>query len=133
MSDLTIVLPGRPPTLKNNPIFLKDRNILLPNKQYREFKKFAIGTLKRPGYLLIHYGNIQFTDPVELTVDYFLADRRIPDVGNLVSATCDLLQDSGIVEDDRLIWNINAAISGIDRQNPRQEINLTINKPGWWK
>lgn len=128
-----ITLPGRPPTLKNNPVFLKDRNILLPNKQYREFKKFAIGTKTRPGWLLIHYGNIHFTDPVEMVVDYYLADRRLPDVGNLLSATCDLLEESGIIENDNQIWSINAAISGIDRVNPRQEIYLAIKKPGWWK
>lgn len=133
MSDLHITLPGRPPSKKNNPVMLKDRNLILPNKQYRDYYKFAIGSKSRPGWLLIHYGNIQFTDPLEMIVDYFLADRRFPDVGNLVSATCDLLEDAGIIYNDNQIWSINAAISGIDRGNPRQEINLTIKKPGWWK
>lgn len=132
MADLIIILPGRPPTLKNNPIFLKNRNTLLPNQRYRDFKKFAVGTKTRPGYLLLHYGNRQFTEPVEMVVDYYLADRRIPDVGNLINATCDLLQEAGIVYNDNQIWSINGAISGIDRKNPRQEIQLTINKPDWW-
>jgi Holliday junction resolvase RusA-like endonuclease len=68
-----------------------------------------------------------------MTVDYYLADRRMPDVGNLISATCDLLQDASIVYNDSQIWTITAAISGIDRKNPRTELILDIKKPDWWR
>jgi hypothetical protein len=131
--EMKIVIPGRPATKKNNPSMVKGRNLILPNKQYREAHRFLIGTKTRPGYLLLHYGNIQFTEPVEMVVDYFLADRRMPDVGNLISATCDLLQDAGIVYNDSQIWTITAAITGIDRKNPRTELILDIKKPEWWR
>ena len=111
-----------------------NRAVLLPSKAFRKYKEFCLGTKSRPGWLLIHYGNIYYADPVEMTVDYYLPDYRwFPDVGNLVNGTCDLLQAAGIVENDSQIWSINAAISGIDKAYPRTELTLEVRRPEWWR
>lgn len=133
MSDLSIVIPHRPVPKKNNMVMLKDRNLILPSKAYRDYHKFCVGTKTRPGWLLVNYGNHRIDDPVEMWVDYFLPNyAHLPDVSNLINATCDLLQDAGIVWNDSQIWQIHAAISGIDKAHPRTEIQLEIKRP-WWE
>ena len=131
---MKIVIPYPPKPKKNNLVVIKERNLVLPSKSYREYHKFCIGTKTRPGWLLLNYGNIQYTEPVEMVVDYYLPNyAHFPDFSNLVSATCDILEAAGLVYNDSQIWSITAAISGIDRKNPRTELILDIKKPEWWR
>ena len=133
---VTIVIPGRPVPKKNSPVMVKDQNIILPSKAFRDYRKFCLGTKTRPGWLLVCYGNLQFTGPVWVSARYWLPDYRWwPDLVGLMQGTGDLLEAAGIITNDRNIvsWG-GSHIAGIDRDDPRAEINLAeVGRPKWWR
>ncbi len=62
--------------------------------------------------------------PVQVTVFYTMANRAAwPDLVGLMQATADLLEDAGILEDDRLIvsWG-NTHIDAVDPETPGAKI-----------
>lgn len=124
---LTISIPGRPVPKKNNSIMVKGRNLILPSKAYAEYHKFCIGNKRHPGWLA-QWGNIQYTEPVQMTCLYWYADFRWwGDLINLLEATADILQDADILKDDKLVRSVDGSrIMGIDKENPRTEIAISI-------
>jgi Holliday junction resolvase RusA-like endonuclease len=58
---------------------------------------------------------------------YWLPDKRWwPDLIGLLQATSDILEKSGILENDRLIDDYDGSrIMGLDKQNPRVEIEIS--------
>ena len=119
-----LVILGRPYTKKNSGVFA-GAGRFLPSKQYREFEKSAIPQLHKQ----FHNEPIDF--PVSVRVHYFMRDRKgWPDLVGLMQATADILEKAGVVKNDRLItsWS-GTEISGIDKENPRSEINILRV---WW-
>ena len=58
-----------------------------------------------------------------------MPDRRVPDLINLLQATADILEKARVIEDDKNIISFDGSrIMGIDKENPRVEIE--IKKPG---
>jgi Holliday junction resolvase RusA-like endonuclease len=124
---LQITIPGRPVPKKNNAVMVASRSLILPSKAFREYAKFCIGTKTKPGWLM-QWGNIQFTAPVNMQVLYWLPDKRWwPDLLNLLAGTADLLQDAGILENDKLVAGVDGSrIMGLDKDEPRAEITITM-------
>ena len=123
---LKITIPGRPVPKKNSAVMVASRSLILPSKAFRAYQKFCIGTARRPGWLM-QWGNIQFTMPVNLKALYWLPDKRWwPDLLNLLAGTSDLLQEAGILEDDKLVASVDGSrIMGIEKNNSRAEITIT--------
>jgi Holliday junction resolvase RusA-like endonuclease len=98
---------------------------LLQSKLYRDYEKDALKQL-------MAWGNLYIPGPVQVICRYFVPDKRRRDLTNLLAATHDILQKSGIIEDDSLIVSVDCSrIVGVDRKNPRVEIEITrwINLP----
>lgn len=76
---------------------------------------------------LLQWGNIQFTGQVQVEAYYWMPDRRSrPDLLGLEQATADILEKAGIISNDRNIarWG-DSCIMGVDKTNPRAEIEIT--------
>jgi Holliday junction resolvase RusA-like endonuclease len=67
---------------------------------------------------------VEFAGPVVVTVHYWLKDKRRPDLNNLMAATADILEEAGVIVDDREIvsWD-GSRIMGTS-PNPRAEITI---------
>ena len=66
------------------------------------------------------------TEPCSVIISYWMPDNRRRDLTNITESIMDFLVDRGIISDDR--WQVIGAITiaslGIDRENPRAEINI---------
>lgn len=117
---LRLVIPGRPATKKNSGrIVHRGRHIkLLPSEAFERYQEDCLWHLKR-------YKD-RFTGPVQVCCLYWLPDRRWwPDLIGLLQATSDILETSGILENDQLIESYDGSrIVGLDKDNPRVEIEI---------
>ena len=119
---MTIIIPGQPVTKKNSQriIYAGGRPMILPSKQYKEYREVALWRI--PG----HY-KAKIDYPVNVKVVYFMKDNRRVDLVNLLEATCDILVDAGVLKDDNrhIVCSHDGSRVEIDRENPRTEITIT--------
>ena len=119
---IKIVLPFRPVPKKNNPRIIPPKGnrkmLLLPSKLWTDY-------VKKVEPHLLPFGNIQFTEPVHVCVKIWLQDARKPDLINILQGVGDILEYYKILTNDRIIesWD-HSRICGIDRENPRTEIEI---------
>lgn len=125
VSEFRFVIRGRPITKKNHQRIVVNRRtgkpMVIPSKPYKEYEQAALWQLKTQRIPTI-------TEAVNVCARYWMPDRRSrPDLLGLKQATADILEAAGIVENDRLIagWD-GSRIMGIDRDNPRAEIIVTL-------
>ena len=118
---------GRPATKKNSGRIVRFGNSqrLLPSKAFTNYKSEALAQLLR-------YRKLHYSGSLQLTARYYLPDRKSwPDLIGLLQATSDLLQDAGIIDDDKFIRSYDGScIAGIDKNNPRVE--MEIKELGPW-
>ena len=62
--------------------------------------------------------------PLEVTIIAWLPDNRRRDADNLFKAPLDALAHAGIYTDDSQIVGLSIRKAGVDRANPRLEIDL---------
>jgi len=117
---MKIIIPGRPATKKNSSRLgiVGKRRIILPSEAFERYEKEALWHLKRH--------KEQFAISVHVKCLYWLPNRQWwPDLIGLLQATSDILEKSGIIENDKLIDSYDGSrIVGIDKQNPRVEIEI---------
>ena len=102
---MEIVIHGQPRTKKNSSRIVIRDNIrkLLPSDAFIRYEKAAL-------LQLAHVGAVQ--GPISVCCRYYLQDRRSwPDLVGLLQATSDILQDAGIIEDDKYIVNYDSSES----------------------
>ena len=89
---------------------------LLPSKAFEVYQDIALWQLKK-------YKE-RFDGNVHVQCKYYLPNNaHWPDLVGLLQATSDILEKSGILENDRLIVSYDGSrIMGIDKENPRAEI-----------
>lgn len=138
-----ITIPGRPTTKKNSQNALpfkitfakpgsktrlrcptcgtKLRTLfrLLQSDAYQNYETACLWHLKT-------YRGPKFTGPVRVTCRYWMPNRRSwPDLPGLYQATADILEKAGIIDNDRNIVSMDGSeIMGVDRENPRVEIEI---------
>jgi len=120
---LRIVVPGQPFTKKNSQRIIVNRRtgkpLILPSKRYREYADAACLHLKA------QYRGPALEGPVTVCAVYYLASRsRWPDLVGLLQATGDILEEAGVITNDRNIvsWD-GSRIAGVS-PNPRAEIEI---------
>jgi len=115
-----LIIPGQPFTKKNSTVVrcLNGKPMVLPSKAYRAYEKHAIRLLKAEA-------GQTFSGPIAVRVLYWLKDNRRPDLTNLLQATADILEKSGVIANDRNIvsWD-GSRIAGVSRIMPRAEIEI---------
>lgn len=67
--------------------------------------------------------------PVNLKCVYYMQTRRRVDLLNLLEATCDILVDAGVLEDDncKIVVSHDGSRVLYDKSNPRVEIEITVS------
>ena len=70
--------------------------------------------------------------PVNVCCVYFMPTRRKVDLVNLLEATCDILKDNGVIEDDNstIVVSYDGSRVLYDKENPRVEITITEVRDG---
>jgi Holliday junction resolvase RusA-like endonuclease len=88
------------------------------SKGYKEWLKLC-----RP-LILPDCGAIDF--PVEVVYTLYLPDKRKRDLSNYIKATEDYLVDQAVLFDDNhtVVQEVGIILGGIDRGNPRVEIEI---------
>lgn len=121
MKNLTFILEGSVPSKKNSRrVFARGGRVVnIPSKKYAEWHKEAsrqIDDLSLP----------KLNPPYEITLCFWMKDNRRADLDNKAASILDLLQDCGVIEDDRwqVLPSVNARAMGISRDAPRVKIEL---------
>lgn len=93
--------------------------ILIPSKTFVDYEKNCLKQLKSC--------EEKYTGEIWCKCEYWLPDKKwYPDLINLLSATHDILEKAGIIDNDRNIVNIDGSkIIGFDKTNPRAEITIS--------
>ena len=119
--NTVLVILGRPATKKNSGQIVRVGRFrkLLPSKAFIVYERKALEQLK-------DYDMLHFTGSLQMTVRYYLPDRRWwPDLIGLLQGTSDILQKAGIYDDDKYIVSYDGScIAGLDKENPRCEIEI---------
>jgi len=69
------------------------------------------------------------TVPVSLKA-IFYRERRTGDLGNFLKALCDVIERSGLIENDRLIQSFDGSRLAWDKRNPRVEFEVAVFSEG---
>ncbi len=121
ISSPVIIIPGRPITKKNSQRIVINRNKrqVIQSEHYINYEESSLWYLKK-------YRHIRFSGPVSLSAHYWMPNRcSWPDLMGLLQATCDILEKSGIIDNDCNVVSLDGSrIMGIDRDNPRVELML---------
>lgn len=114
---INFTLLGKPITKKNSMriVSFGGRPRLIQSKAYMQYEKDCLKQLTT--------GWIPINRKMEVSCQYYLKENRKTDLTNLLAATHDILQKSGLIEDDSLIVSVDGSrIMGVDKDNPRVEI-----------
>jgi Holliday junction resolvase RusA-like endonuclease len=116
-----IVLTGRPITKKNHQTIARNRRTgrpyVLQSERYRQYEQDCLWQLKTC--------QERFAGPVRMKCLYWMPDRRKPDLLGLLQATADILEEAGVIDNDRNVVSFDGSrIMGVDKQNPRVEIEI---------
>lgn len=123
---MQIIIPIDPITKKNHGRIVQKRfpsgksiPIMLPSEAYVKYSKAC------KEYIPTNIETINY--PVNLEVHYYMGTKRKCDITNLLQATCDILVDYKILEDDNytIIASVNGTQVSYDKENPRAEILIT--------
>lgn len=74
---------------------------------------------------------VNYKGPISVQCRYYMPDfRGWPDLVGLLQATSDILTTAGVILDDMWITDYNGSeIVGVDKHNPRVEIQIDYAKP----
>lgn len=126
MLSTTFMLPGNVPSKKNSrQVFVKNGRIInIPSKRYKEWHDECSD-------MLTGFGSLY--PPYEITLTFWMKDKRRSDLDNKMASVLDLLQDLEIIEDDcwQKLRSIKAVVGGVSKDFPRVkvEIHSGLDKP----
>lgn len=119
---IKLILSGRPITKKNSQIPIKTKSgkyFIIQSKQYRDYEKICLWQIKE------QYKGETIINKISLKALYFMPDRRLPDLLNLLQATADIVEKGGVIENDKNIVSFDGSrIMEFDKENPRTEIYI---------
>lgn len=115
------ILYGRPITKKNSQQIIKAGKYrkIIPSERYKIYEKDCLYQLKQKPRAE--------GGPWNMRCVYYMPTRHRVDLVNLLEATCDILVEAGIIEDDnsKIIASHDGSRVKYDKANPRVEITLT--------
>lgn len=124
-----ITIYGRPTTKKNSSrVVMRGRYPkVLPSKYYKDYERDA--------HIQLMQVKATFNGPVAVKCVYYMPDRRSsPDLVGLLQATSDILESAGVISNDKYIINYDGScIAGVDKDNPRVEIDIRATESEFWK
>lgn len=118
---MKITLYGRPITKKNSQRIIRAGNYprIIPSEQYKAYERDCL-------YQLLQTPRAP-EGALNMECVYYMPTRHRVDLVNLLEATCDILVEAGIIEDDnsKIIVGHDGSRVMYDKTNPRVEITLT--------
>ncbi len=115
---LKVSIPGRQLTKKRHYRSRRGGGFYLSP----EFKSYKEAALK----WLMQWGNVWIPGRVLVCAYYYPPDKRgYPDIDNLYATWGDILEDAGLIENDKFIKWGDSDIMEPDRDNPRVELVIT--------
>jgi Holliday junction resolvase RusA-like endonuclease len=119
MLNTTFILSGNVPSKKNSrQVFVKNGRIInIPSKRYKEWHDECSDMLDGFGSLY---------PPYEITLTFWMKDKRRSDLDNKMASVLDLLQDLKIIEDDcwQKLRSIKAVVGGVSKDFPRVKVEI---------
>jgi len=126
---MIIILPGRIPSKKNSKrlIWVQDKPRLISSEEYLQWEEEMHWRLKGYAFWRLQVENKKLS----ITMKLWAPDNRKADLSNKFESVADLLVKVGIISDDN--WNVLSEVillyQGVDKDNPRAEIELKIKAP----
>lgn len=123
---MKITLTGRIPSKKNSKriVMAGHRPMILSSKDYEAWHTIASFELKSQVKGMAN--RIRLSGPYRIHIKIFAENARKFDLTNKAESIMDLLVDNYIIEDDN--WSVvpfvDLEFGGIDKKNPRAEIDL---------
>lgn len=124
---MKLVIRGNTPSKKNNKRIVTNRQtgkpFIMSSKQHNDWESGAIKEIRNQASLAD--GIIEY--PASLRVTFFASTARKFDLDNRLSSVLDVLVKAGVIEDDNysFVDPIYIKFGGVDRANPRAEIEIT--------
>lgn len=117
-----IVLRGDPRTKKNSAricVTHSGQRFVRPSAAYEQYEKACLWQLKGKAW--------HIDRPVNVRCLYFMRTRRKVDLCNLIEASCDILVNAGVLEDDHawIVASHDGSRVQYDKSDPRVEITIT--------
>lgn len=99
---------------------------VLPSLAYEEWEKAALAECVGIKAMLRAAGvELPISAPIGVEALIY-RDRNVGDLSNFLEAVGDMMQEAGIITDDKIIEDWDGSRRLIDRSNPRVEIYITI-------
>ena len=120
---MKLVLYGNPATKKNSmQIFKNSRTgqpFLTQSKRYKDYARDCGRQITGKYKKKIDY-------PINLKCVYYRKTKHRVDLTNLLAATCDILSDFGVIEDDncKIVVSHDGSRVKYDKECPRVEIEI---------
>ncbi len=129
MSEIKLILTGRPITKKNHQQIVLTKNgrrYVIQSKPYLTYEKECLWQIITQRHLHPETSEI-IIDKINLQALYYMPDKKIPDLLNLLQATADILEKARVIDNDKNIISVDGSrIIGIDKISPRVEIIIKI-------
>jgi len=126
---LKFTLYGKCVTKKNSNriLYKKAKNgakvpFIAPSAQYKRYETDCLNQIFVAGY-----HRLRIDQPVNVCCVYYMPDRRLVDLANLINATCDILVRGCVLLDDnsKIVASHDGSRVRLDPNNPRVEIEIT--------
>ena len=128
-APIRFVVHGAPRTKKNSQQIIqvpvpgtgKKRPVPIPSSDYKQYSRDFMWQI--PPWI----ARKTINEPVNLKCVYYMPTRRRVDLLNLLEASCDILVDAGVLEDDncKIVVSHDGSRVFYDKDNPRVEIEIT--------
>lgn len=121
--NIKLILYGNPATKKNSmQIFKNSRTgqpFLTQSKRYKDYARDCARQITGKYKQGIDY-------PINLKCVYYRQTKHRVDLTNLLAATCDILSDFGVIEDDncKIVVSHDGSRVKYDKECPRVEIEI---------
>ncbi len=131
MKEFKFIIDGHPMSKKRNWTIGRNRSGIMPRivltTKYKEWEKGVIDQLwvQRMQYMASMIGQwAPINEPVEVTFEFFLKDKRRYDLSNLYQGPEDALVKAMILTDDSLIESHDGSRKHLGCENPRVQITI---------
>ena len=120
---MKLVLYGNPATKKNSMQIFKNsrtgQSFLTQSKRYKDYARDCGRQITGKYKKKIDY-------PINLKCVYYRKTKHRVDLTNLLAATCDILSDFGVIEDDncKIVVSHDGSRVKYDKECPRVEIEI---------
>lgn len=123
--NFTLLGCVRPKKNSKRLVYIHGRMVPISSQIFMDWHEDAMNQLRN-----IKLERNKLNQPLTITATFYQPDDRKRDLSNQIESVNDLLVDYGFLEDDnrRIVQEIHLYDGGIDRKNPRCEIEVSTKE-----